>query len=247
MNRQLQTAPHAGGADMRSCQDAGPVPSGQDDHKGCDSLSAASTSSAHLDAGPDVLIEDADGGVVGTRRETGESQRVPCNEPLIPDVGVHTGAGRLAGKEETVLGNSARSQNLGSPSREVPAVIETAGSNPAHRQPEPESDAFLLPTLNSHCGICGYSLASSAWITHRGLRTHPSCWAKTGEEPDAVAGVGKYGPGGEYYQRALDLEREWEAEAQERVLERLQKRGLLAEREPFPTQLDWIAAEGYPQ
>lgn len=54
------------------------------------------------------------------------------------------------------------------------------------------------PVLSLHCGICRAAIRSSGWVTHDGVRVHPSCWLKTGERPDIVRGAGKYAAGGEY-------------------------------------------------
>lgn len=62
----------------------------------------------------------------------------------------------------------------------------------------PDEVLDLMQALNRDCGICGHTIEKSSWVTHRGLRCHPSCWAKSKEAPDIVAGRGKYAPDGEY-------------------------------------------------
>ena len=62
-------------------------------------------------------------------------------------------------------------------------------------------EAMIVPaTLNAICPLCATTLASSSWVTHHGQRVHPSCWEKTGDEPDSIALRGRYGLGGDYFE-----------------------------------------------
>lgn len=82
-------------------------------------------------SGPAAPTYDC-GGVVGTRRETGGLDKVGPHrqEPLSPVTGGEDLRAMMRGPANPLSG-----EQPGSPSRVVPAVIETAGSNPARSQP----------------------------------------------------------------------------------------------------------------
>lgn len=57
-------------------------------------------------------------------------------------------------------------------------------------------DTVEVEVMPRDCGICGFEIAKSSWVTHHGKRCHASCYEKSGEQPDIVSGHGQHAPGG---------------------------------------------------